>query len=68
MVTSLKLTIVCLALLMLLVVACTLAQVQLGTIGAVDLYMRSFLVWWQVPGDRLVARRSSPAARWSAWC
>ena len=48
--TSLKLTIVCLALLMLLVVACTLAQVQLGTVGAVNLYMRSFLVWWHVPG------------------
>jgi hypothetical protein len=47
---SLKLTIVCLALLMLLVVACTLAQVQLGTNAAVNLYMRSFLVWWQVPG------------------
>jgi hypothetical protein len=49
-ITSLKLTIVCLSLLMLLVVACTLAQVQLGTIGAVNLYMRAFLVWWQVPG------------------
>jgi hypothetical protein len=49
-VTSLKLTIVCLTLLMLLVVACTLAQVQLGTVGAVNLYMRSFVVWWQVPG------------------
>jgi len=48
--TSLKLTIVCLTLLMLLVVACTLAQVQLGTVAAVNLYMRSFLVWWQVPG------------------
>jgi hypothetical protein len=48
--TSLKLTIVCLALLMALVVACTLAQVQLGVLGAVNLYMRSFLVWWQVPG------------------
>jgi hypothetical protein len=47
--TSLKLTIVCLTLLMLLVVACTLAQVQLGTVGAVNLYMRSFVVWWQVP-------------------
>ncbi len=50
LVISLKLTIVCLSLLMLLVVACTLAQVQLGTMGAVNLYMRSFLVWWQVPG------------------
>jgi hypothetical protein len=49
-ITSLKLTIVCLTLLMLLVVACTLAQVKLGTIGAVNLYMRSFVVWWQVPG------------------
>jgi hypothetical protein len=50
LVTSLKLTIVCLTLLMLLVVACTLAQVQLGTVAAVNLYMRSFVVWWQVPG------------------
>jgi hypothetical protein len=49
-ITSLKLTIVGLALLMVLVVACTLAQVQLGTVGAVNMYMRSFLVWWQVPG------------------
>jgi hypothetical protein len=50
-ITSLRLTIVCLTLLMLLVVACTLAQVQLGTVGAVNLYMRSFVVWWQVPGS-----------------
>ncbi len=48
--TSLKLTIVCLALLMVLVVACTLAQVSLGTLGAVNLYMRSFLVWARLPG------------------
>jgi hypothetical protein len=48
--TSLKLTIACLAALMVLVVACTLAQVQLGTLGAVNLYIRSFLVWWAVPG------------------
>ena len=48
--TSLKLTLVCLALLMVLVVACTLAQVDLGTFGAVNAYIRSFLVWWQVPG------------------
>ena len=53
--TSLKLTIVCLALLMLLVVACTLAQVHLGTWGAVNLYMRSWLVWWHVPGTGLRA-------------
>ncbi len=48
--TSLKLTIVCLAALMVLVVACTLAQVQLGTLGAVNLYIRSFFVWYDVPG------------------
>ena len=48
--TSLKLAIACLALLMVLVVACTLAQVQLGTWGAVNAYIRSFLVWWEVPG------------------
>jgi len=49
-VTSLKLTIVCLASLMVLVVACTLAQVHLGLFGAVNAYMRSFLIWWKVPG------------------
>jgi ResB-like family len=48
--TSLKLTLVCLALLMVLVVACTLAQVELGTFGAVNAYIRSFFVWWQLPG------------------
>jgi hypothetical protein len=48
--TSLKLTILCLALLMVLVILCTLAQVQLGTLGAVNAYIRSFFVWWDVPG------------------
>lgn len=48
--TSLQLTIVCLALLMALVVLCTLAQVELGTLGAVNKYMRSFLVWWGPEG------------------
>ena len=48
--TSLKLTIVCLSLLMVLVVACTLAQVNLGTLTAVNLYIRSFFVWYEVPG------------------
>jgi hypothetical protein len=43
--TSLKLTIACLALLMILVVACTLAQVRLGTLGAVNVYMRSWFYW-----------------------
>lgn len=41
---SFQLTIVLLALLMLLVVFCTLAQVEMGTPGAVDAYMRSFIV------------------------
>lgn len=44
-VTSLSLTITCLAFLMVLVVACTLAQVRLGTLGAVNLYMRSWFYW-----------------------
>ena len=48
--TSLKLSIVCLAMLMVLVVACTLAQVSLGTLAAVNLFIRSFFVWWAVPG------------------
>ncbi len=52
-VTSLKLTIVCLAALMVLVVACTLAQVHLGTFGAVEKYMRAWIVWWDVPGTVL---------------
>ncbi|HET9553078.1 MAG TPA: cytochrome c biogenesis protein ResB [Anaeromyxobacteraceae bacterium] len=50
---SLKLTIVCLAALMVLVIGCTLAQVSLGTWGAVELYMRRFLVWWDLPGTHL---------------
>src|SRR5512138_1303316 len=48
--TSLSLTIACLAALMLLVVACTLAQVRLGTVGAVDLYMRSWFFWMPFGG------------------
>ena len=51
--TSLKLTIACLGLLMVLVVSCTLAQVDLGTWGAVSKYMRSFIVWWGIPGTGL---------------
>jgi hypothetical protein len=43
--SSLSLTIACLALLMVLVVACTIAQVRLGTLGAVNLYMRSWFYW-----------------------
>lgn len=51
--TSLKLTIVCLAILMVLVIGCTLAQVSLGTWGAVEIYMRAWIVWWRLPGTSL---------------
>ncbi|MBL0313591.1 MAG: cytochrome c biogenesis protein ResB [Holophagaceae bacterium] len=36
---------------MILVLLCTLAQVPLGTYGAVNMYMRSFLVWWGPEGS-----------------
>jgi hypothetical protein len=49
-ITSLKLTLACLSALMVLVLACTLAQVNLGTWAAVDVYMRAFFIWWDVPG------------------
>jgi hypothetical protein len=49
-ITSLSLTITCLAFLMVLVVACTLAQVRLGTLGAVNLYMRSWFYWVPLGG------------------
>jgi hypothetical protein len=51
--SSLSLTIICLALLMVLVVACTLAQVRLGTLGAVNLYMRSWFYWMELGSLRL---------------
>jgi hypothetical protein len=47
--SSLKLTILCLAILMVLVVGCTLEQVSLGTWGAVAIYMRSWIVWYHLP-------------------
>lgn len=52
-ITSLSLTIVCLALLMVLVVACTLAQVRLGTFGAVSLYMRAWFYWMDLGAFRI---------------
>jgi hypothetical protein len=52
--TSLKLTIACLAGLMVLVMACTLAQVSLGTWGAVAAYMRPWIVWWHLPASTIV--------------
>ncbi|MEK7474962.1 MAG: cytochrome c biogenesis protein ResB [Candidatus Coatesbacteria bacterium] len=50
---SLKLAVVGMVLLMLLVGACTLAQVRLGIYGAVAVYIRTFLVWVRVPGTAL---------------
>jgi hypothetical protein len=52
-ITSLKLTIGCLAALMLLVVANTLAQVDLGTFGATERFMRAWFVTWEAPGTAL---------------
>jgi ResB-like family protein len=52
-ITSLALTITCLAFLMVLVVACTLAQVRLGTLGAVNLYMRSWFYWMDLGALRI---------------
>ncbi|MCR4297035.1 MAG: cytochrome c biogenesis protein ResB [Elusimicrobia bacterium] len=51
--SSLKLTLACLTLLMVLVVACTLAQVNLGIHLSVERYIRSFLVWWAPEGSAL---------------
>lgn len=45
-----KLTLVCLALLMALVFACTIAQVKLGTELAMNAVMRTFLIWWRPEG------------------
>jgi hypothetical protein len=48
---SLQLTIVAMTLLMALVVLCTLAQTELGTLGAVNTYMRSMVVWRRPAGS-----------------
>src|SRR5438552_6416776 len=51
LITSLKLTIVCLAAGMALIFAGTLAQVHLGIHEAQQRYFQSFFVWWP-PGGR----------------
>ncbi len=48
--SSLTLTIVGLALLMILVAVCTLLQVSMGTHRAVEAVIRTGLVWWTSPG------------------
>ncbi len=50
---SMQVAIGALVLLMVLVVYCTLAQVHLGTFGAVEVYMRTWLLWAAVPGTTL---------------
>jgi hypothetical protein len=44
---DIRVTLVCLSLLMALVLACTLAQVRLGTDLAMDAVMRTFWIWWR---------------------
>src|SRR5262252_4294410 len=50
LITSLKLTILCLAAGMALIFAGTLAQVHLGIHEAQQRYFQSFFVWWPVEG------------------
>src|SRR5881227_3176548 len=50
LITSLKLTIVCLAAGMVLIFAGTLAQVHLGIHEAQQRYFQSFFVWWPAEG------------------
>jgi hypothetical protein len=52
LITSLKLTIVCLAAGMALIFAGTLAQVHLGIHEAQQRYFQSFFVWWPAEGSR----------------
>lgn len=47
---SLRLTVVCLAVLIVLVLACTFAQVKLGTMRAVEIYIRNLWLWAEIPG------------------
>ncbi|MBI5199980.1 MAG: cytochrome c biogenesis protein ResB [Elusimicrobia bacterium] len=47
---SLQLTVALLASLMVLVTLCTLGQAKLGLYGAVETYIRSVLVWADIPG------------------
>src|SRR5438270_10827541 len=53
LITSLKLTIVCLAAGMALIFAGTLAQVHLGIHEAQQRYFQSFFVWWPPEGGGL---------------
>lgn len=48
---SLRLTVVCLSILIVLVLACTFAQVKLGTMRAVEVYIRDLWIWWRPEGS-----------------
>jgi len=50
---SLDFTLACLGGLMLLVVLCTLAQVEIGTFNAIDVYFRRFFLYKAVAGVRV---------------
>src|SRR5690242_17120591 len=50
---SIRLAIGCMAALMLVVFYCTIAQVHLGTFGAVDAYVRTWLVYATVRDRRV---------------
>ncbi|MGH8018681.1 MAG: cytochrome c biogenesis protein ResB, partial [Opitutaceae bacterium] len=50
-ITSLQLTIICLAISMVLIFVGTLAQVQLGIDQALDTYFHTLIVWWSPPGS-----------------
>src|SRR6201990_3268161 len=51
LITSLKLTIVCLAAAMVLIFAGTISQVHLGIWEAQQRYFQSLLVWWPAEGN-----------------
>ncbi|HET6921878.1 MAG TPA: hypothetical protein VFI16_01905, partial [Anaeromyxobacteraceae bacterium] len=51
--TSLGLTLACLSALMVLVVVCTLAQVDRDAWEAVAITMRRWFVRWEIPGTSL---------------
>lgn len=50
---AIELGLACLAGLLVLVAACTLAQVKLGTFGAVEVYIRSWVLWTAIGGVRV---------------
>ena len=68
LITSLKLTIVCLAAGMALIFAGTLAQVHLGIHEAQQRYFQSWFVWWPAEGSGVSKSQFFPAVISSAPC